>query len=98
MDNLDIPDKEKKVSVLTGNTQVPIYMVYAIGCALIAITAYMVTVSASEAADNSRLDRQREALLRHDQMFIDLIKTQNETANALHEVMGELKYLRETRR
>lgn len=98
METIDIPDKSKKTSVLTGNTQVPVYMVYAIGCALVAITAYMVTVSASENADNARLDRQREAIIRHDQMFVDMAKTQNETANALHEVMGELKYLRETRR
>lgn len=90
-------EQPEQKNFLDSNTHIPLYMVYAIVAALISVTAYVVKISSAQAEDSQRLDRQKDALLRHEQMFLEFSKTQNETANALHEVMGELKYLRDTR-
>lgn len=85
-------------AILDERTKVPIYAVWTVGVMLCFITGYVVRLDSANGYQDSRLDKQREAIIRGQEMDLKIVEHQNASDKILAEVVGELKYLRETRK
>lgn len=103
MTKVTMEDKNNDMStvVIDSQTRIPLYAVYSICALIVFLTGYIVRLDVLQvtnaAAQESRLNQQSDFLIKHDQLFRDITHTQGEISNRLAEVVGELKYLRETR-